>query len=80
MALICAVAVLGIQPHGGGFRDPESYPPILSDIVKAAYVMVVEHAEQLKRPIDSDESFSLCGSPCDLENSGYKSNAQSNYV
>jgi superfamily II DNA helicase RecQ len=77
MALICATAVLGIQPHGGGFRDPESYPPILSAIVKIAHFMVVQYAEELARPIDGDESFSPCGSPCDFEDSGYESNAQS---
>jgi superfamily II DNA helicase RecQ len=77
MALICATAVLGVQPHGGGFRDPESYPPILSAIIKVAHFMVVQYAEELARPIDGDESYSPCSSPCDFEDSGYESNAKS---
>ena len=40
--LICAMAVL---EHGEfGWRDPESYPPILSRIIKVARFMVVQQA------------------------------------
>ena len=73
MALICATAALGVRPHGGGFRDPESYPPILSAIVKIAHFMVVQHAEQLAQPIEGDEFFSPCSSPCNFEESGDES-------
>jgi hypothetical protein len=41
MALVCASAVLGLHPTQGGFRDPESYPPILSAIVKVVYFIVI---------------------------------------
>ncbi len=74
MALICATAVLGVRPFGGGYRDPESYPPVLSAIIKIAHFMVVQQAEQITRPIDNDESLSPCSSPCDFEDSGYESN------
>ena len=74
MALVCASAVLGVHPTQGGFRDPESYPPILSAIIKVAHFMVVQQAEQLTRPINDSEFFSPCNSPCDFEDSGYESN------
>ncbi|KAF1818785.1 uncharacterized protein K489DRAFT_326901, partial [Dissoconium aciculare CBS 342.82] len=33
-ALICAAAVLGVNPTQPGWRDPETYPPFLSAIIK----------------------------------------------
>ena len=74
MALICGTAVLGVRPFGGGCRDPESYPPILSAIIKIAHFLVVQQAEQISRPIDNDDALSPCSSPCDFEDSGYESN------
>jgi hypothetical protein len=74
MALICATAVLGVHPTQGGFRDPESYPPILSAIIKVAHFMIVQQAEQLTRPEEGSEFFSPCSSPCEFEDSGYESN------
>ena len=44
-ALICALAVLGRGEHG--WRDAESYPPILSKIVKIGRFMVVHKAMRL---------------------------------
>lgn len=74
MALICATAVLGVHPTRGGFRDPESYPPILSAIIKVAHFMIVQQAEQLACSEEDNEFFSPCNSPCDFEDSGYESN------
>lgn len=44
-ALICALAVLGRGE--GGWRDAESYPPVLSKIVKIGRFMVVHKAMRL---------------------------------
>lgn len=44
-ALVCALAVLGRGE--GGWRDAESYPPILSKIVKISRFMVVHKAMRL---------------------------------
>ncbi|KAH2847064.1 hypothetical protein KXW36_008158, partial [Aspergillus fumigatus] len=41
-ALVCAMAVLG--QGEAGWRDPESYPPILSRVIKVARFMVVQKA------------------------------------
>jgi hypothetical protein len=41
-ALVCAMAVLG--QGEAGWRDPESYPPILSRVIKIARFMVVQKA------------------------------------
>jgi hypothetical protein len=41
-ALVCAMAVLGQGETG--WRDPESYPPILSRVIKIARFMVVQKA------------------------------------
>jgi hypothetical protein len=41
-ALVCAMAVLGQGETG--WRDPESYPPILSWVIKIARFMVVQKA------------------------------------
>ena len=41
-ALVCAMAVLGQGETG--WRDPESYPPILSRVIKVARFMVVQKA------------------------------------
>ena len=41
MALVCALAVLGVRPTGKGFRDEQTFPSILSSIIKVAHSMVV---------------------------------------
>ena len=77
MALVCALAVLGVDPFGGRFRNPETYPPILSSIIKVAHFMIIRQAEQIARPVE-DDTFSPCGSPCDFgEDSGYESEERS---
>ena len=71
------MSVLGIRPHGGGYREPESYPPILSAIIKIAPFMVVQQAEEKARARKDDGLLSPCGSPCDFEDNGYESNGDS---
>lgn len=77
MALVCASAVLGVRDFGGGFHDTDLYPPILSSIIKIAHFMVVQYADEISRPIDSDALLSPCRSVCDFEDSGYESNDRS---
>lgn len=45
IALVCALAVLGVRPAGKGFRNKEVFPSILSSIIKIAYFIVVLKAE-----------------------------------
>ena len=73
MAMVCGLAVLGIAPLQGGFRDPETYPPILSSVIKIAHFMVVQHAEHIAQPSEEDAEFSPSGSACVFEDSGYES-------
>ena len=47
IALVCALAVLGVRPQGQGFPNPDVFPSILSSIIKIAYFVVVLQAEQL---------------------------------
>jgi len=72
MALVCALATLGVSPSGRGFRGADTYPSILSAIIKVAHFMVIQHAEQLARPA-IDDQLSVCSSPCAFEDSGYES-------
>ena len=72
MALVCALAALGVSPSGRGFRGADTYPSILSAIIKVAHFMVIQHAEQLAQPT-ANEQFSACSSPCEFEDSGYES-------
>ncbi len=75
MAMLCAMALLGLHP-GKGFRDPESYPQILSAIIKVGRFMMAQQAEEIARPDEGSEShFSPSGSPCnfDDDDSGYGS-------
>jgi hypothetical protein len=72
MSLICALAALGVSPSGTGFRGADTYPSILSAVIKVAHFMVVQRAEQLARLAAEDE-FSLCSSPFEFEDSGYES-------
>jgi hypothetical protein len=41
MALVCGLAALGINPSGRGFRGADTYPSILSAVIKVAYFMIV---------------------------------------
>jgi hypothetical protein len=42
--LVCAMAVQGWGPSKARWRDPSSYPPILSRVIKVARFMVVQKA------------------------------------
>lgn len=75
MALVCALATLGVSPSGRGFRGADTYPSILSAIIKVAHFMVIQHADELARPT-TDDQLSVCGSPCEFEDSGYESEDQ----
>jgi hypothetical protein len=72
MALVCALAALGVSPSGTGFRGADTYPSILSVVIKVAHFIVVQRAEQLARP-SADDEFSLSSSAFEFEDSGYKS-------
>jgi superfamily II DNA helicase RecQ len=71
MALVGALAVLGLQPHGVGFRPPESFTSTLSAIIKVAHFMVVQFAAT--RTSSSSREYSPCSSACSLDDSGYES-------
>ena len=45
-ALTCAMAVLGAQ-SGGRWKAPDTYSPILSEVVKIARFMVVHKATEM---------------------------------
>ena len=72
MALVCALAVLGVRPTGKGFRDEEVFPSILSSIIKIAHFMVVLKAEQVTGEICEEEWVAI-ESPCTFDDSGYES-------
>ena len=79
MAMVCAAAVLGVHPQQG-FRDPETYPPIISSIIKVARFMIIQVAEEMARPEEDDEQYSPCHSAMDFEgdaDSGYDSEGSS---
>ncbi|KAI6787582.1 hypothetical protein KC361_g9470 [Hortaea werneckii] len=71
MAMICALAALGVRPSGKGFRDPTEYPSILSAVIKVAHFIVVQQADQLGQW--DDQEYSSCGSAYEFEDSGYES-------
>ena len=72
MALVCALAVLGVRPTGKGFRDEEVFPSILSSIIKIAHFIVVLKAEQVTGEI-CEEEWAAIESPCTFDDSGYES-------
>lgn len=72
MALVCALAVLGVRPIGKGFRDEQTFPSILSSIIKVAHFMVVLQAERLTGHI-GEEEWAAIDSPCTFDDSGYES-------
>jgi hypothetical protein len=75
MALVGALAVLGISPNGCSFRGPESFPSILSSIIKVAHFMVVQYAET-RSVSSSTGEYSPCSSACNLDDSGYESEGE----
>ncbi|KAI7592076.1 hypothetical protein KC316_g2508 [Hortaea werneckii] len=72
MALVCALAVLGVSPTRKGFRDEEVFPSILSSIIKIAHFMVVWKAGQVTGNI-CEEEWAAIESPCTFDDSGYES-------
>jgi hypothetical protein len=44
-ALVCALAILGCSPYG--WRDTDSYPPMLSRMIKIARFIVLHTAIRL---------------------------------
>ncbi|KAI7493192.1 hypothetical protein KC367_g8723 [Hortaea werneckii] len=76
MAMICALAALGVSPTGKGFRGPDTYPSILSTVIKVAHFIVVQQADQLGQW--ADEKYSPRDSPIILEDSGYESSGSCN--
>ena len=69
-ALVCALAVLGVSDHDGGrpWKDPHSYPPILSSMIKISRFVIV-HKAYLLDP-DARELFQGTQNQCDGEWSG----------
>lgn len=55
MALVCALAVLGVRPTGKGFRDEQTFLSILLSIIKVAHFMVVLQAKRLTGHIGEEE-------------------------
>jgi hypothetical protein len=47
IALVCGLAALGVNLSGRGFRGADTYPSILSAVIKVAYFMIVQQAERL---------------------------------
>jgi hypothetical protein len=45
--LVCGLAALGVNPSGRGFRGADTYPSILSAVIKVAHFMIVQQAERL---------------------------------
>ena len=72
MALVCALAVLGVRPTGKGFRDEQTFPSILSSIIKVAHFIVVLQAERLTGHF-GEEEWAAMDSPCTFDDSGYES-------
>jgi len=42
MALVYGLAALGVNPSGRGFRGADTYPSMLSAVIKVAYFMIVQ--------------------------------------
>lgn len=68
MALVCALAVVGLKPNGQGFHDEMTFPSILSAIIKLAHFMVVRQAHELGQDVRPEEWAVNC-SPCEFDNS-----------
>lgn len=72
IALVCALAVLGVRPAGKGFRDEEVFPSILLSIIKIAHFIVVLKAEQVTSEI-CEEEWAAIESPYTFDDSRYES-------
>jgi hypothetical protein len=65
---------LGVNPSGRGFRGADTYPSILSAVIKVAYFMIMQQAKRLAQPIaGKHEEFSAGRSLYKFEDSGYES-------
>jgi len=66
-AFVCALAVLGVSDHEGGrpWKDPHSYPPILSSMIKISRFVIV-HKAYLLDP-DARELIQGTQNQCDGE-------------
>ncbi|KAF1807826.1 hypothetical protein P152DRAFT_406735, partial [Eremomyces bilateralis CBS 781.70] len=64
--LVCALAVLGVDQTA--WRDSETYPPILSAVIKCARFMVVQKAVHMADPLQEDGYWT--SSIIDFEDSG----------
>ena len=74
-ALVCALAVLGVDEDG--WKGPDRYPPILSSMIKIARFMVVQKALEIAGPVNDEDEFND-DSPYDFnEDSGYDSGSGS---
>ena len=73
-ALVCALAVLGVNEDG--WKGPDRYPPILSSMIKIARFMVVQKALEIAGPLNDEDEFND-DSPYDFEDSGYDSSGGS---
>ncbi|KIV98356.1 uncharacterized protein PV09_09802 [Verruconis gallopava] len=71
-ALVYALAVLGVSETG--WRGPDSYPPILSSVIKCARFMVVQKAVHMARSPVENEHFAGRRKMDLDEDSGYDSN------
>lgn len=72
--LVCALAVLGVSETG--WREPDSYPPILSSMIKCARFMVVQKAVNTSKPLEEHEFFAS-GEIMEFDDdSGYESNRE----
>lgn len=77
-ALVCAMAVLGVSETG--WRGPESYPPILSAVIKCARFMVFQKAVMIGKPATEDGPY-LGESAMDFDDdSGYESNSSGSSI
>ena len=74
MALVCGLVALGVNPSGRGFRGADTYPSILSAVIKVAHFMIVQQAKRLTQPTAGEcDEFSAGRSPCEFEDSRYES-------
>lgn len=56
LALVCASAVLGVGDMERPWKTPDTYPQILSRLIKVAQMMVVQYASQLAKLNDEENS------------------------
>ena len=73
-AMVCALAVMGVSEFG--WRGPDSYPPILSSVIKCAKFMVVQKARNRAGAPREDACFAGRQGPDLDDDSGYESNSR----